>query len=148
MSPRDQEGSPSITSKKQQPESTRHVCACVPVCVRARVFSVLNWTTALKSWDSSPYRSLGITFGLEADLGTGKLSAYANSWSFCSGAQQSSQVSCGPFSLGVWFNLISFVISDSVGYQSRNRLPWSETQCFIANIKKDFPFVETSEMAF
>ena len=48
-----------------------------------------------------------------------------------------------PFSLGVRFSLILFVISDSVGYRPRNCLPWSETQCFIANIKSNFSFVET-----
>lgn len=70
------------------------------------------------------------------------------SHSFYSGAKQGSVLSCGPLSLGVWFKSISFFISNSVGYHPRNGVAWSETHCFIANIKKEFSVVETSEIAF
>lgn len=46
------------------------------------------------------------------------------------GRDRAAGLAVAPFSLGVWFNLILFVFSDSVGYHPRSCLPWSDSMLY------------------
>ena len=142
-----------VATRKYQ----RCVCVCVHACVythtHAQAYSV-SWTRP-QLWRPTTLHHIEpwvphLGWKLIEGLGN-----YQLLWCWAQfpghsvqGRKRAAGLAVVPFSLGVQFNLILFVISDSVGYHPRNCLPWSETQCFIADIESNFSFVETSEMAF
>ena len=140
---RDQEETSSITSQSNNQkvsETCVYVCMFVCVHMHAQTCSV-SWTRP-QLWRPMTLHHVEawvphLGWKLIEGLGNYQLLWYWAQFHGHSvqGWNRTAGLTVAPFSLGVWFNLILFVISDSIGYHPRSCLPWSETQCFIADIK-------------